>query len=110
VSDGSFLGYIALLAVSGILLAVLGIGGFGQSTGARIIDGLFAAVFLGYAGYLLFVFDGGEVRIMFYAFIVPILAVVQVFKARKASREAAAAPAYATEPAAPAPQSQAPQQ
>jgi len=109
VSDGTFLAYIALLAVSGILLAVLGIGGFGQSKGARVIDGLFALVFLGYAFYLLFVFEGGTVRIMFYAFIVPILAVVQVFKARKAKREAEAAPVYSQAPQPQDAQPQAPQ-
>ena len=43
--------------------------------------------FLGYAVYLLFFFEGGEVRIFFYAFIVPIFAVIQIFKARKARRE-----------------------
>lgn len=88
-SDGTFLAYIALLVGSGILLAVLGIGGFGQSKIARALDGVFAAAFLGYAVYLLFFFEGGEVRILFYAFLVPIFAVVQIFKARKARREQA---------------------
>jgi predicted membrane protein len=95
-SDGSFLGYIALLAGSGILLAVLGIAGFGQSTLARVLDGIAALLFLGYAFYLFFIFEGGEVRIFFYAFIVPVIAVVQIFKARKARREEAAAAAQAT--------------
>ncbi|MEV6631835.1 hypothetical protein AB0M54_13895 [Actinoplanes sp. NPDC051470] len=99
-SDGTFFAYIALLFVSGAILAVLGLGGFGQSKGARILDGVFAAAFVVYAGYLLFVFDGGTVIISYYAFIVPILAIVQVFRARKAQREAAAAEAV---PAAQAP-------
>lgn len=104
-SDGTFFAYIALLVFSGVLLAVLGLGGFGQSKGARIIDGVFAAAFVIYAGYLLFVFDGGRVIISYYAFIVPILAIVQVFKARKANRQAAEAAAVpAAEPAAPAQQ------
>jgi hypothetical protein len=90
-SDGAFLGYTLLLAVSGILLLALGIGGFGQSVGARIVDGLFGVGFLGYACYLFFVFDGGEVMILFYAFIVPIVAVIQAVKARRARRAAAAA-------------------
>jgi hypothetical protein len=88
---------------------VLGLGGFGQSKGARIIDGVFAAAFVLYAGYLLFVFDGGTVIISYYAFIVPILAIVQMFKARKAKRqmaEAAAMPAPmpAEQQPAPAPE------
>ncbi len=87
-SDGTFYGYILLLAVSGIALTVLAARGFGQSTGLRVIDGLFAAGFLGYAFYLLFVFDGGQVRILFYAFIVPIVAVSKVIKERRAVREA----------------------
>ena len=86
-SDGTFLGYIALLAASGVLLAVLGIAGFGQTKLARVFDGIAAVAFLGYAVYLLFFFEGGEVRIFFYAFIVPIFAVIQIFKARKARRE-----------------------
>ena len=101
-SDGTFLAYVALLFASGVLLAVLGIAGFGQSKLARVLDGVAAAGFLGYSIYLLFFFDGGEFRIFFYAFIVPVIAVVQIVKARKARREEqqmAAAP----EPA-PAPQ------
>ena len=89
-SDGTFLGYIALLFVSGVLLAVLGIGGFGQSRLARVVDGVFAAAFLIYGAYLLLFFDGGSVFISYYAFIVPILAVVQVVKARKNRSEARA--------------------
>ena len=86
-SDGTFLAYIALLLASAVLLAVLAIVGFGQSKLARVLDGVFAAGFLAYAVYLLFFFEGGEVRILFYAFLVPILAVVQIFRARKARRE-----------------------
>lgn len=92
-SDGTFLAYIALLLASAVLLAVLGIVGFGQSKLARVLDGVFAAGFLAYAVYLLFFFEGGEVRILFYAFLVPILAVIQIFKARKARREQARATA-----------------
>jgi hypothetical protein len=91
-SDGTFYGYILLLVVSGITLAALAARGFGQSTGLRVIDGLFAAGFLGYAFYLLFVFDGGQVRILFYAFIVPIVAVSKAVRERWAVRQARALP------------------
>lgn len=96
-SDGAFYGYIALLFISAILLAVLGLAGFGQSKGARIFDGIAAAAFLAYSIYLLLFFEGGEVRIFFYAFAVPVLAVVQMVKARKARQEEIQAthPAYA---------------
>jgi hypothetical protein len=88
-SDGTFYGYILLLVVSGITLSVLAARGFGQSTGARVLDAVFSVGFLGYAFYLLFVFDGGQVRILFYAFVVPIAAVVKVIKDWKAQQEAA---------------------
>jgi hypothetical protein len=91
-SDGTFLAYILLLIVSGGLLLALAIGGFGQSTVARVFDALFGVGFLGYAVYLLFFFQGTEVRILFYAFIVPVFAIVQMVKARKAKREEQAAP------------------
>ena len=94
-SDGTFYGYIFLLALSGIILSVLAVGGFGQSVLARVLDGIFGVIFLGYAFYLLFIFDGGEVRILFYAFVVPIFAIVQVVKARKARREQTSAAAFA---------------
>ena len=95
-SDGSFYGYVALLFASGVLLAVLAIGGFGQSKLARGIDAVAALGFLGYSLYLLLFFDGGEVRVFIYAFLVPVLAVIQIFRNRKAQRELAesTAPAY----------------
>ena len=93
-SDGTFYGYIFLLALSGIILSVLAVGGFGQSVLARVLDAIFGVIFLGYAFYLLFFFDGGEVRILFYAFVVPIFAIVQVVKARKARSEQASAAAF----------------
>jgi hypothetical protein len=93
-SDGAFYGYIALLFASAVLLSVLAIRGFGQTTAARVIDGIAAVAFLGYGGYLLLFFGGGQVRIFFYAFIVPIFAVVKMVKERKARREAASQPVY----------------
>jgi hypothetical protein len=91
VSDSTFFAYIALLLISGILLAVLAFAGFGQAKSARIYDGIFAAGFIGYALYLLLVFDGGTFIIFYYAFIVPIVAVVRAVKARTARRAAEAA-------------------
>ena len=85
-SDGTFLAYTALLAISGVMLLVLAAGGFGQSAGARVLDALFGAGFLAYGIYLFFFFEGGTVQIFFYAFVVPVLAVVHAVKARKAQR------------------------
>jgi hypothetical protein len=108
VSDGAFYGYIALLFASGVLLAVLAVVGFGQTKLARVFDGIFALAFLAYSLYLLLFFDGGDVRIFFYAFLVPILAVVQMVKGAKAQREAAAAAQHSVPPQAPSPYGQAP--
>lgn len=92
-SDGAFYGYIALLFASAILLSVVAIRGFGQSTSTRVIDGLFAVGFLAYSVYLLLFFDGGNVRIFVYVFLAPILAIVQMVKGSKAKRELAEAAA-----------------
>jgi 4-amino-4-deoxy-L-arabinose transferase-like glycosyltransferase len=88
-----FLGYIAALAVSGLLLLVTAIAGFRTGTGSRVLSGLFGVGFLGYAIYLFFFFDGtGTVFISYYVFVVPILMIVNVVKSRKAAKEAAEAP------------------
>ncbi|MCU7727795.1 hypothetical protein ODJ79_29110 [Actinoplanes sp. KI2] len=84
-SDGEFHAYVALLVVSGLVLSVLAVRGFGQSMGARVVDGLFSIGFLGYAAYLV-VGDPATVRIFSYAFAVPIWAVVHVRRAHKAAR------------------------
>ncbi len=86
-NDSTFLGYTALLAISGLIMLVLAIFGFGAGGGSRALSGLFGLGFLGYAIYLAFFFDGGSVSIFFYAFIVPILLIVNVFKSRKAAKE-----------------------
>ena len=43
-SEGEFHAYVGLLAVSAVILSVLAVRGFGQSTGARVLDGLFAGL------------------------------------------------------------------
>jgi phosphate/sulfate permease len=95
VSDAQFFGYIALLFVSAVLLTTLAIFGFGQSTGARVVDGIFAAAFLGYSVYLLLFFESGNVQIFFYAFLVPVFAVFQMLRGRRARRAARSAPPIA---------------
>lgn len=102
-SNGTFYAYVVFLIISGVLLAVLAGLGLGQSRGARVVNGLFAAGFLTYGLYLLLVFDGGEVHIFFYAFIVPIIAVVRMIQARNARKAAASVPAAAWQTGYPAP-------
>jgi hypothetical protein len=84
-SDTGFLLYVGLLAISGALLIVMGVSGFGrQSVGLRVLDVLFGLGFLGYAFYLFFIFDGGTYTVFFYAFIVPILLVVRAIRGARA--------------------------
>lgn len=89
----SFTLYNALLAISGLLLVVMAATGFGgQKTGARVLNALVGVAFLGYAFYLFFIFDGGTYVMFYYAFVLPILLIIQAFKNRK---NAAANPAQA---------------
>jgi len=100
VSDTEFNLYLIALAVSGILLAVLAISGFGASSvGERALNGIFAAGFLGYAFYLFFIFDGGTFTEFYYAFAVPVILLIKAIQGYRARKAEAAEP-----PAAPAPQ------
>ena len=91
-SDGMFLGYIGALAVSGVIMLLLAITGFGaQSALVRVLNALFGAGFLGYGIYL-FVTEPAEFRVFYYAFILPILMIISAFTGRR-SREEAAQPA-----------------
>lgn len=87
--DNTFLVYVGALAVSGLILAVLALTGFGGAgVGSRIISGLVALAFLGYAGYLAFIFEGGEYRLFLYAFIVPALLLFRAFQGWRAKKSA----------------------
>jgi hypothetical protein len=81
ISDGQLTGYTALLAVAGVLMLVLAATGFGrQTSGQRLLNGLFGLGFVGYAFYLFFIFDGGTVIILWYVFILPVLLIVQAVR------------------------------
>ncbi|HET6214940.1 MAG TPA: hypothetical protein VFE14_18880 [Micromonosporaceae bacterium] len=68
---------IAGYGLSGVVCAVFAALGFGvQKAWERVLIAVFALAFLGYAGYLLFIFDGGTVFISFWPLIVPILLIV----------------------------------
>jgi hypothetical protein len=101
-NDTTFNLYSALLAISGILLAVTAATGFGgRSVGARILNGIFAVAFLAYAVYLQFIFTSGTVFISYYVFVVPILLIVQAFRNRTAAKQQQAAAAQANATATP---------
>ena len=74
--------YVGLLAISGIVMLALAALKQGQSTVSRSINGIFGAVYLGYAIYLAFFFDGGSYLIFFQAFLLPVLMVVNFLRNR----------------------------
>lgn len=89
ISDSTFLVYIGALNVAGIVLLALGAINFGaQSPMMRIINVLIGLGFLGYAFYLLFIFDGGSFALFYYPFILPVLLVIQAVRNRKNRAEA----------------------
>jgi len=91
-----FLIYVGLLGISGVLLAVLA----ALARGSRALNALIAAVALGYAGYLLYEFFTAEVftyRRFIYAYVLPLIAVYQLYKAIKDRKAGQAEPV----PAAP---------
>ncbi|MEV0563684.1 hypothetical protein [Dactylosporangium sp. NPDC050588] len=61
------LAYVVVLALSGLLMIVLGGVGFRQGGGARAVEVLVGIGFLAYADYLTFVFDGGRVAFVYRA-------------------------------------------
>lgn len=81
-SDSTFLLYVIALGISGLIMLAIAATGFGAPTvGARLLNALFGLGFAGYAFYLAFLFDGVEYRMFWYAFILPVLAIVQAVKA-----------------------------
>jgi hypothetical protein len=94
--SGFYTVYLIALALSGVALLVAASGWAGATLGTRILSALFGFAFLGYAFYLAFIFEGGEFRIFFYAFIAPIALIVKLVnensarKLREADAERAA--------------------
>lgn len=74
--------YVGLLAISGVVMLAMAAVKNGQSTGSRSMNAIFGAGFLGYAGYLAFLFDGGSYLIFFQAFLLPVMMVVNFFRNR----------------------------
>ena len=92
VSDGVFNTYVIALAVSGVLMLLVAAIGFGSTGGARLLSGLFGLGFLGYAIYLEFFLTTGEFRMFYYAFIAPVLIIVNVIRNRKPKVDTATTP------------------
>lgn len=87
-STGTELAYIALLGVSGLILLIVGALGFGlKSTGQRVLNIVLGVAFIGYAGYiLLFTGEGDTIIVLWYVFIVPVVLLINVFKAVRARK------------------------
>ena len=81
--------YVIALVVSGVLLLATALIGFGSTAGARVLNAIVGLVALGYAGYIYFA-EPDTVRIFLYAFILPALLIINVFRSRKAKEEAGA--------------------
>jgi hypothetical protein len=91
VSESTFQIYVIALGVSGILLLLTALIGFGSTAGARVVSALVGLAFLGYGIYLeFFLADGATFSMYYYAFIVPILVLINVFRSRKAKKDEAA--------------------
>ena len=74
--------YVLFLILSGIAMLIIAGVRTGQTKARRLWNGIFGAGFLGYGLYLLLIFHGGHYFIFFYAFIVPILMIVQFLRDR----------------------------
>ena len=92
--------YPPLLMLSGVLLLVLAVLPW-QATRSRVISGLFGLGFLGYGFYLEFIFTGGHYILFYYAFVVPVLMVIQSVKGFRAWQARKAQPAPGIYPGAP---------
>jgi hypothetical protein len=81
-----FLFYVGVLPLSGVLMLVLAGIGFGAGGGARVLNGVIGLAALAYAIYLILTvfINGGSYQIFFYAFIIPVIAIVQMVKGFKA--------------------------
>ena len=89
-SDSQIMIYEIALVVSGIIMLVLALTGFGSAgTLDRVLNGLFGAGFVGYGIYL-FVAAPAKFGVFFYAFILPIVMIFRAFKGRSGKAEAEA--------------------
>ncbi|WP_441245426.1 hypothetical protein [Kitasatospora sp. McL0602] len=85
--------YVVLLFVSGVAMLAIGISNSrALSVGWRIFNMVAGVGFVGYAVYLGFIFEGGSYIIFFKAFILPVVMVINFFRAQ-AARKSAPAPA-----------------
>ena len=90
--------YVLFLILSGVAMLVMAFIKVGRATRRRIWSGILGAVFTIYGLYLLLFFQGGHYIIFYYAFILPILMIVQFFRERSAYKAAQASQAAQVPP------------
>jgi hypothetical protein len=78
--------YVLFLILSGIAMLVMAFIRTGYAKRRQVVNFIFGAGFLIYGLYLLLVFKGGTYFMFLYAFIVPILMIVNFFRDRSAAQ------------------------
>lgn len=76
--------YVLFLIFSGIAMLVMAFVKTSYAKRRQVVNFIFGAGFLIYGLYLLLVFNGGTYFMFYYAFVVPILLIVQFFRDRAA--------------------------
>jgi hypothetical protein len=76
--------YVLFLILSGVAMLVMAFVKVGRARARRIWSGILGAAFTVYGLYLLLFFQGGHYILFYYAFILPILMIVQFFRDRSA--------------------------
>jgi hypothetical protein len=89
--NAGFSWYCLFLMFSGIALLLIAVLK-NQRRQRRIVQALFGIGFFGYGFYLTFLFGGGSYFIFFYAFIVPVMLIVNAFRGDPARRVPARPP------------------
>jgi hypothetical protein len=80
--------YVLFLILSGVAMLVMAFIKVGRAMRRRIWSGILGAAFTIYGLYLLLFFQGGHYILFYYAFILPILLIVQFFRDRAAYKAA----------------------
>jgi hypothetical protein len=90
-SDGVYYAYLGALVLSAVVLAVVAARGSGQAPALRVLAAVVAAGFLGYAGYLV-IASPATVTVVYYAFALPVLALINFVRSRRRRRSDSATP------------------
>jgi hypothetical protein len=88
VPESVFQTYVIALGVSAVILLLAAIVGFGATAGARAISALIGLGFLGYAIYLEFFLGAGTFKMYYYAFALPVVVLVNLYRSRRAKNPA----------------------